>query len=733
MSANNVINNQKAIPIRSKTGKEYIFYEDANINTNELLTDGSELGVKNKDFKDVYKPRRIGLTNLGTPEEIEIELAKVGYFCMPFYASQLALVLNNPTPSVRTLMLEGPSGCGKSFLAKSLAKITGAKFMCLSCFKGMNLDHLIEQPSNMAIISQAAGKKRIMTEDLIQLGVISRAYLESQERPVILLVDELDKVDISIDTFFLGPIQDAKIWLQSRPAIEANVDNLLLIFTKNFERILNDALLRRIHPIRMDFMDCSLERKVLSAHCRKELVENLIRIAEIMRNKNGSYPFERPPAPEELLRAGIYITSMIDWELIDFSFVGENIFYTLAKSEHDRRIFELMMRYHPDFQDPLVPDNRNATMKQIYSRVGRELLKGIVEDINEKKRKKAYKPEKIGLTQVGEPEELSRRLADVGYQALPFLAAQVSLLLNTKTEKVRAILMEGPTGCGKSFFAKCLAKITGAELLCTSCYEGMDTSFLIEVPSAMAMAMKSIDLEETPKEKLMNLGIISKAFLKSQNQPIILLVDELDKVESSIDTFFLGPVQDGRIYLESRPPIDANLDNLLIIFTKNFNRVLDQALLRRLHPIRMTYLDSSLERRVLSKECMPQLVSNLVSIAERMRDSLGAYQFDRPPAPEELETAACFIMKLLEWNHKDFAWIGKNIWNILAKSEHDRAVLEHMLRYHPDFMDPLVPDSKNASIEVINARLGRHIMDKIIDDPDTERREEAWRKMQYGI
>lgn len=726
-------NTSKMVPIRSKSGKEYVFYEDTDVNTDEKLTDGSELGIVNKNFKSVYKPRRIGLTNLGTPEEIEIELAKVGYFCMPFYAAQLALVLNNPTPSIRTLMLEGPSGCGKSFLAKSLAKITGAEFMCLSCFKGMNLDHLIEKPSQMAVLHQMSGRENVTDEELMQLGIISRAFQKSQEKPVILLIDELDKVDIAIDTFFLGPIQDAKIYLQSRPPIEANVDNLLLIFTKNFERTLNDALLRRIHPIRMDFMDCSLERKVLSQHCRHELVENLIRIAEIMRNRNGAYPFERPPAPEELLRAGIYITSMIEWELIDFSFVGENIFYTLAKSDHDRRIFELMLRYHPDFQDPLVPDNRNATIKQIYARLGKDLLTGIVEDIDAKRRAKAYKPEKIGLTNVGEPEELARRLSDVGYQALPFVAAQVSLLLNTKTEKVRAILMEGPSGCGKSFFAKCLAKITGAELMCTSCYAGMDTSHLIEVPSAIAMATRAADMDETPKEKLMNLGILSKAFLKSQSQPTILLIDELDKVESSIDTFFLGPVQDGRIYLESRPPIDADLDNLLLIFTKNFNRVLDQALLRRLHPIRMNYLDSSLERRVLSKECMPQLVSNLVSIAERMRDSLGAYQFERPPAPEELGTAAHFIMKLLEWNHNDFAWIGKNIWNILAKSEHDRAVLEHMLRYHPDFMDPLVPDSKNASIEVINARLGRIVMDKILDDPDKERREEAWRKMQYGI
>ena len=164
MSDDTNVTNSKVVPIRSKSGKEYIFYEDTDLEVKERLTDGSELGVINKDFKNVYKPRRIGLTNLGTPEEIEIELAKVGYFCMPFYASQLALVLNNPTPSVRTLMLEGPSGCGKSFMAKSLAKITGADFMCLSCFKGMNLDHLIEKPSTMAMIHQMSGKENISDE-----------------------------------------------------------------------------------------------------------------------------------------------------------------------------------------------------------------------------------------------------------------------------------------------------------------------------------------------------------------------------------------------------------------------------------------------------------------------------------------------------------------------------------------------------------------------------------------
>jgi MoxR-like ATPase len=237
--------------------------------------------------------------------------------------------------------------------------------------------------------------------------------------------------------------------------------------------------------------------------------------------------------------------------------------------------------------------------------------------------------------------------------------------------------------------------------------------------------------EVTAKDKLMNLGILSRAFLKSQSQPVILLIDEIDKVDGHIDTFFLGPIQDARIHLESRPPIDCNIDNLLVIFTKNFNRKLDDAFLRRVHPMKMAYLDSTLERRVLSKHCLPQLVANLVWVADRMRNSQGSYQFERPPAPEELLAIGHYLQRLLDWQVTDFAWIGKNIWAMIAKSEHDRAVLDHMLRFHPDFLDPLHLDGKNASIDVINARLGRLVLKDIVEDPDRDRRERAWLEMEY--
>lgn len=341
------------------------------------------------------------------------------------------------------------------------------------------------------------------------------------------------------------------------------------------------------------------------------------------------------------------------------------------------------------------------------------------------------KVETPGFNSVGSPQELSEKLARVGYQCLHYLSVQIGLLLNTPTTRIRSLLLEGPSGCGKSFMAKSLAKISGAELMCLSCYKGMQTQNLVESPSTLALANAMAGKGDANSQDLMNLGIISRAFLKSKTNPVILLVDELDKPDGAIDTFFLGPIQDARIWLESRPPIDADPNNLLIIFTKNFHRSIDEALLRRCHPIKMTYLDSTLERKILSPHCHPQLVANLVGIADRMRHSGGSYQFERPPAPEELLTAGLYLTNLINWGMTEFAFVGRSIWALVAKSEHDRAVLDHMLRFHPDFMDPLIPDPRNAAIEEIQAKLGRLVLHGIMEDPDSLKRERAWKELEY--
>lgn len=333
---------------------------------------------------------------------------------------------------------------------------------------------------------------------------------------------------------------------------------------------------------------------------------------------------------------------------------------------------------------------------------------------------------------VANPLELKERLETVGYMAGDFITMQMCLVMNTPSKKVRTLLLEGPSGCGKSFMAQSLAKITGAKFMQLSCYAGMKTQDLIESQSMIGISKAMAGKEITDRD-LVNYGIITRAFEHSKDEPTILLIDELDKAEEAIDTFFLGPIQDGKIFLDSRDtPIECDIENLLIIFTKNMNRVIDQALLRRCHPIRMTYLDSSLEKKILSPHCHAQLVSNLVEIADRMRNSGGSYTFERPPAPEELLSCGHYVMKMMQWGITDFSFIGKNLWALIAKSEHDRAVFEHMMRFHPDFLDPLVPDARYLPIGDIHRRFGRLMLKGIVPDPEEDKRERAAKEMGYN-
>jgi MoxR-like ATPase len=662
-----------------------------------------------------YRPKQIGLLTLGNPAELISKLEKVGCQCGPYNAIQISLILITPTVLVRSLLFEGNPGCGKSFTAKCLAKISGAEFMVLSCYSGMNFQSLIETPSSTGLVRAMASGGEVKDEQLISDGILTRAFKSSQTKPTILLVDEIDKVDEAIDSFFLGPLQDGCIYLENREPVKCNLDNLLVIFTKNFNRTLDDAMMRRVTPVQMEYLDTELEKRILKPHVLPQIANNIVYLCERMRAADGAYKFERPPAPDELLRAGRYVCKMLEWKITNFEHIGRSLFPIMAKSDRDRIVFEQFIRFHPEFADSLIPDPRKATPAQIFEKVGRIITKGVLEDPSAEKRKQAFQVEKVGWQHVGNPTEIIDKLAKVGYECMPYLAKQVCLLLNTKREMVKTFLLEGPPGCGKSYLAKALARIAGAEYIAVQCYQDMPTSLLVEYRNEVAIAQANAG-KKIRKEDIITYGPLTRAFIKSQSQPVVLLIDEIDKVGVYLDTFFLGPIQDGRIWLMSGPAIDANLDNLILVFTKNFVRPINDALLRRVHPVTLTYLDSKLERRVLSPHCIPRLIDNLVYVADLMRYNQASFQFDRPPAPEELLMTARYILKLLEWGYDDPEDVGYQVWRMVAKSERDRSVLEHMFRHHPEFDDPRDGDAAHLTVGKIHSRLGKVLLRGIIRD-----------------
>jgi MoxR-like ATPase len=647
-------------------------------------------------------PLGVPFSSLGNPQELQSRFKQVGYICDPQIAINVSLLLSSKPIMVRSLLLEGQPGTGKTFTAECLAKITTAEMYYVSCYAGMNFQNLVEYNS--------IGEKEA------KLGILPRAFKASQTRSVVLLIDEVDKAHESIDTLFLGPLQTGSIVLESQETILANLENIVVLFTKNFNRRLDEALLRRLNPIEVKYLDPELEIEILTPHLPPQIANNLVKLANIFRSCDGFYKLERPPAPDELILAGRYLLKMLEWQIERPELVGKSLFPLFAKSERDRIVCEQILRFHPLFADPEISDPRLASNIQIMSKLGNRLLEGFNSNLkNSPQSNNLFKVHKIGWQYVGPPKVIIDKLTQVGFECPEYLAKQIGLLLNVKRDMVKTFLLEGPPGCGKSFLAKCLARISGADFMELQCYKGMETRYLLEHRNEVAIAKASAGIK-IRDEDLIEYGILSRAFLKSQSQPVVLLVDEIDKVEGHIDTFFLGPIQEGRIWLQSSPVINANLDNLLLIFTKNYERTLNDALMRRVHPLTMTYLDSDLEIRILSAHCIPRLIENLVSLTDIMRHNQGSYEFDRPPAPEELLTTGRYIMKLIEWGYDQPADVGFQVWRMIAKSERDRAVLEHLLRYNANFHDHEDGEPSGLNIEIIYARLGKLLLKGIIRD-----------------
>jgi len=161
----------------------------------------------------------------------------------------------------------------------------------------------------------------------------------------------------------------------------------------------------------------------------------------------------------------------------------------------------------------------------VKSASGEETPKDAVADIENPQYHSTYRPEQPGFAHVGGPYELIKKLEQVGYECLEYLAFQMALLLNTPSGRIRAILLEGPSGCGKSFLAKSLALISGAKLMTLSCYKGMNTQSLIEAPSEFALA-NAMAGRMAEGHGLMNLGILSKIIFwgltsYSQSKPML--------------------------------------------------------------------------------------------------------------------------------------------------------------------------------------------------------------------
>jgi len=189
-----------------------------------------------------------------SPAELSRDLAATGYLADDGLATAgyLAWKLGRP------LFLEGEAGVGKTAFAQALAESTGAHFVRLQCYEGLDaaqalydwdfprqILHLRAVEAAAAASGERPDEGRLEASLYDRRFLIARPLLEALEHsPCVLLVDEIDRADDEFEAFLLELLADAAITIPEVGRIAASTPPLTVL-TSNRTREVHDALKRR--------------------------------------------------------------------------------------------------------------------------------------------------------------------------------------------------------------------------------------------------------------------------------------------------------------------------------------------------------------------------------------------------------------------------------------------------------------------------------------------------------
>jgi MoxR-like ATPase len=217
-----------------------------------------------------------GPVRFGSVDEVERALAAADYLPDRGLATAVYLAVATRRP----LLLEGEAGVGKTEVAKTLARMVGARLIRLQCYEGIDsAQALYEWDYARQLLYARAVQAGEIRERVAELYgpefLIERPLLQAVRAgpDAVLLVDELDRADDEFEAFLLEVLSDFSITIPEVGTI-ASDEPPLVVVTSNRTRELHDALKRRCLYHWIDFP--ALDREVAIVRLRAPEVSDAL-------------------------------------------------------------------------------------------------------------------------------------------------------------------------------------------------------------------------------------------------------------------------------------------------------------------------------------------------------------------------------------------------------------------------------------------------------------------------
>ena len=200
-----------------------------------------------------------------TLEELKEKMSRAHYV----YDDTLATVLYVALTLGRPLLIEGAAGVGKTEVAKVMAAALDRELVRLQCYEGLEESKALYewnyQKQLLAIQVNQTGDRDALTKSLFSDEyMLERPLLKSirSEKPVVLLIDEIDKADEEFEAFLLELLSEMQVTVPEVGTIRARTTPFVVL-TSNRARPLSEALRRRCAYLYIDYPDLEKELAIL--------------------------------------------------------------------------------------------------------------------------------------------------------------------------------------------------------------------------------------------------------------------------------------------------------------------------------------------------------------------------------------------------------------------------------------------------------------------------------------
>jgi MoxR-like ATPase len=244
-------------------------------------------------------------------------------------------------------------------------------------------------------------------------------------------------------------------------------------------------------------------------------------------------------------------------------------------------------------------------------------------------------------------EDVAAGLRDAGYLA----GESTALVAYLATRLGKPVLVEGPAGVGKTELAKAMATYLGRRLVRLQCYEGLDEAkALYEWNYRKQLLRIQAEAQGTGWDAVQD-DIFGEEFLLerplmtaiSSPEPVVLLIDEIDKTDQEFEAMLLELLSDFQISIPELGRIEART-HPVVLLTSNNTRELTEALKRRCLYLWLDYPSTEHELEIVrlhAPELPATVAARLVEVIAMVRE----LDLKKPPSiAESIDWARALLL-----------------------------------------------------------------------------------------